>query len=589
MAATPKDTIYIDIDDEITAIIDKLGRSDGKVVALVLPKRASVLQSIVNMKLLKRAADEGKKHVVLITAEAGLLPLAGMVGLHVAKSLTSKPEIPAPPTTDDSEETVDEPGEGDNEPEVTAATAGAKPVGELAGMSNLGATALAADGVETLELDDDDDEDSGAETAAVAGKEAKPKTKVKKDSKLKIPNFDRFRLLLVLGVLILILLIVGGVFALSVLPKATIAISTDATNINTSVTLSLNTQAKTLDPTQNIVPATAVTQAKTYTQQVATTGLKNEGNKASGSVNMSSEECLPNSLAQPKSIPAGTGVSSGGMTFITQTVTKFQNSGVITGSGFNQCDTYQATDSTGITAQAGGSNYNLSSATFTVSGRPDASATGSTTGGTDNNVQVVSQTDIDNAQSKITTTDPTVKQALQNQLTQQNLYAIPATFSAGTPTITNSANVGDAVGTVTVTEVVTYTMFGVHESDLKTLVDSSVNGQIDTKKQSILSEGLSAASFSVENATPTGAQLTMQTTATAGPQLNTSAIKTEVMGKKSGDIQAELKANPDVTGVKVTLSPFWVTTVPKKTSKITITIAKPAITAGKGTPNTTAP
>src|SRR4051812_30157979 len=109
MATNDKDTIYIDIDDEITGIIDKLKGSGGKVVALVLPKRAAVFQSIVNMKLLKRAADSAKKNVVLITSEAGLLPLAGVAGVHVAKSLTSKPEIPAAPQSiDDSEEMVQE-------------------------------------------------------------------------------------------------------------------------------------------------------------------------------------------------------------------------------------------------------------------------------------------------------------------------------------------------------------------------------------------------------------------------------------------------------------------------------------------------
>ena len=61
MAASDKDTIYIDIDDEITGIIDKVQGSKGKVVAFVLPKRAAVFQSIVNMKLLKRAADSGER------------------------------------------------------------------------------------------------------------------------------------------------------------------------------------------------------------------------------------------------------------------------------------------------------------------------------------------------------------------------------------------------------------------------------------------------------------------------------------------------------------------------------------------------
>src|ERR1700739_182626 len=108
MAAKDKDTIYIDIDDEITGIIDKLKASEGKIVAFVLPKRAGVFQSIVNMKLLKRAADSSKKNLVLITAEAGLLPLAGAAGIHVAKTLTSKPEIPIAPAPDLAEETIDE-------------------------------------------------------------------------------------------------------------------------------------------------------------------------------------------------------------------------------------------------------------------------------------------------------------------------------------------------------------------------------------------------------------------------------------------------------------------------------------------------
>ena len=83
MATTPndKDILYVDIDDDITTVIDKVRSSDGKVVALVLPKRATVFQSVVNMKLLKRNAESAKKNVVLVTSEPGLMPLAGLVGI----------------------------------------------------------------------------------------------------------------------------------------------------------------------------------------------------------------------------------------------------------------------------------------------------------------------------------------------------------------------------------------------------------------------------------------------------------------------------------------------------------------------------
>jgi len=567
MAANDKDTIYIDIDDEITGIIDKVRASNGKVVALVLPKRAAVFQSIVNMKLLKRAADSAKKHLVLITTEAGLLPLAGAAGVHVAQTLNSKPSIPVgPDAVDDMEEMVEETGD-EPEPEYTAETAGDKPIGELAGI----APAAAADGVETLELDDEPEATAAAPAVAAA---AAPK--VAKDSKLKVPNFDRFRLWLILGGLALVLLIILLVVAMNILPKATINISTDATNVNSSLGLKLSTAAKTLDTSNNTVPAKAAQQQKTYSQQVGTTGQKNNGNKAQGSVTMTAGSC---SGDVPSNVAAGTPLTGNSLTYILGDDVSF-----VPTVSHGKC-TFQGVNSNGganipMTAQSGGANYN-GSGTYSVYHRSDVTASGSASGGTDSIVQIVSQTDINNAKNKISTDDSTVKQALQDQLQHDGYYAIAATYNAGTPAETNSANVGDAANNVTVTEVVTYTMFGVHRDDLKTLVDNDIKDQIDTSKQSILSEGLDQATFNVNSSSGSEAAVTMSTTATAGPQLDIAGIRRDAAGKKPGDIKSQLQANPDVTAVDVKLSPFWVNSVPKKASKITVNIEKPKTTAGK--------
>src|SRR3989344_9308866 len=96
-AKPDKDVIYLDIDDDITTIVGKVEGSKEKIVALVLPKRFATLQSIVNMRLLKRSADSASKSIVLITSESALLPLAGAASPHVAKNLQSKPEIPPSP------------------------------------------------------------------------------------------------------------------------------------------------------------------------------------------------------------------------------------------------------------------------------------------------------------------------------------------------------------------------------------------------------------------------------------------------------------------------------------------------------------
>lgn len=85
-----KATVYLEADDEITSIIEKVESAGPKVVALVLPKRMTSLQSVVNMRLLKRNADLANKSVVLITSDSSLLPLAGAAKLHTAKKLTEQ-------------------------------------------------------------------------------------------------------------------------------------------------------------------------------------------------------------------------------------------------------------------------------------------------------------------------------------------------------------------------------------------------------------------------------------------------------------------------------------------------------------------
>ncbi len=156
-----------------------------------------------------------------------------------------------------------------------------------------------------------------------------------------------------------------------------------------------------------------------------------------------------------------------------------------------------------------------------------------------------------------------------------------ATFNAGTPSTTTSANVGDQATTVTVTQTTTYTMLGAHQSDLEALVTANIDKQIDTSKQTVLDDGFSKASFNVVSQTASSAQVTMQTTATAGPDLNVTSLKQQIVGKKAGDIKSIIGGNPGVTGVTVKFSPFWVSSTPKKLSKITLTIEQPQGTNAK--------
>jgi hypothetical protein len=572
-----KDTVYIDIDDEITSIIEKVRASQAKIVALVLPKRATVLQSIVNMKLLKRTAESAKKSLVLITTEAGLLPLAGTVGLYVAKNLQTKPVIPVVDGADsDAVDDLSEPEEVDFDP----TSAADKSVGDLAISSSVplvGAAAVAkgSDAIETLELDDDGSSDAGAAgSAAAAGaaagaKAAKPK-KPKKDKKLAVPNFESFRKKLFLIIPIGLLLLVGLFLLLSALPKAEVVIKTDTSDVNSNLAITIDTGLKAADLEKQAIPAQLQKIDKSGSQQVTATGKKNNGNKASGNVTVT------NCDSDDVTIPAGTGFTSSGNTYIsTKSVTVPVSNFTSPGTG-SKCKN-DGKASVPVTAQAGGANYNLGNgASFKIVGYSLLSGVGDDiTGGTDNIVQVVSQSDIDSATQKITAQNAdSVNKQLQDQLKQAHYYPLPVTFTAGTPNITSSSKPGDEASTVTVSQTTTYTMFGVQEKDLKALVDNDVKDKIDPKKQSILSEGLDKATYKVNSASPTGAQLSVSTIATAGPDLKADDLKKQLAGMKKGEIRDTLLQNPGVKDVDVHLSPFWVTSVPKKADKVTITFQK---------------
>jgi len=60
-------TIYIEPDEEITSVIDKLTSAASAQVILVVPKEATILQGLVNLKLLKMEAKKLSKEIAIVT------------------------------------------------------------------------------------------------------------------------------------------------------------------------------------------------------------------------------------------------------------------------------------------------------------------------------------------------------------------------------------------------------------------------------------------------------------------------------------------------------------------------------------------
>jgi hypothetical protein len=75
--------IFLQPDAEITDVVDKIKETDKPIVVLVIPESATVLQSIVNLKLLKREVDKLDKRLAIVTDSKKGQKLAKQVGISV--------------------------------------------------------------------------------------------------------------------------------------------------------------------------------------------------------------------------------------------------------------------------------------------------------------------------------------------------------------------------------------------------------------------------------------------------------------------------------------------------------------------------
>lgn len=539
-----KDVIYIDTEDDITAIIDKVKHADAQIVALVPPKRIGVLQSTVNLRLLQRAAGNANKRVVLITNDQALSALAAGIALPIAKNLQSKPEIASLE---------------DTESEGSDVIDGADlPVGELAGM-----TADSSSKTETgTDLDDSTMNDLTIDTSPVEATDKK-KVSPEKSKDTKLPNFNSFRKKLFIFGGLGILLVGFLIWAIFFAAHAKITITARTNVVNISKTLQLKPGA-TLDVNQAVLPVTSKQEKKTVSVDFTPTGTKNVGDKATGTVTM--RTCVA-SFTPPASVPSGTTVTTGGNSYVTTEDASFS-----TGAIGNGCINY-ATSATNITAAQPGTSSNVSNATFAVSGRTSVTGSGSASGGTDKTVTTVSADDISKATEQLKSQDSnTIRDELAKQFDSDVIVITEAfTVDAGTPTSTPAVDQEATAAKLTVET--TYTLLGIQRADLKAIYDNYLTTQLkgDTS-QKVYKSGDESTQFSSFQKLADGTY-TVRAIATAqvGPNLKSEDIANESKGKMIGEVQQTVGGIQGVENVDVSLSPFWVTKVPNDTSRITVT------------------
>lgn len=538
-----KNPIYLDADDDITTIIGKLAAADSKQVPLIIPKRSSVLQSVVNLKLIQKKAKDSAKQPILITEDPKILNLAASLEMLAAPNLKTEAAIPKPDTPL-SAAVPSAVIEGKDEQTSGAVANADKPLAE-----------------------------TSAVTPAAAAGAAKPKTQPKTKAK-RVPNFDLFKkrfFWMGLGIAGFLF----GLWAILIwLPKATIAIQAQTEQMRGQYTFTADTTAKNADNNNAVLPANRQELSKTYSKNFAATGKKDVGAKAKGTLSIKNCEDT-----NSHSLPAGTQfTSSGGKVFVTDAAATVP-AGLFSGGG-TICNS--ETVNVNVSAAENGDSYNIEptsysspalSGNFVINGSK-------MTGGVTKIVSVVTQADLDNATKELLEAERNNAKAELAKEFEDDEFIMEGSLTEEVTQVNSDPALGqEASGSPRITIRVSYIQLAVKRNQLEDLIKHLARAQareLGKTELGVVDAGLDAAKFSIkEKPSSTATRMQYEGEVTLGPDINFDELKERTAGKKYSEAVDIAKSYPNVIGADVKFSPFWVRRVPSNPEKVTIEIKLP--------------
>ena len=553
-----RDLIYIDTDDDVTSIVGRIKASEEVVVALVPPKRMGVLQSVVNLRLLQRAAKNAHKRLAIVTTDPALMNLASGLAIPVAKNINAQAKVLEVSDDDDISDVIDG---NDIAVDTTSrrSAGGSKSATEDEEIS----AAVAA-----IETDDKIKNDLDAD--GVPDDQQEPKKSPKK--KIKVPNVNSLRKKILIGGGLAVVLIGFLVWAIVFAPSATITIQAKTSAVEVKKSLSLVPSGD-KDAAEGVLPPVVKQKKTNESVEFEATGSREVGEMAAGTVAFCyDEEPFSGQTGQKNAITldAGTRLYANGVQFTI-------DSSVTVEGGQNEageCATYYSVKATAVNI---GEEGNIKQNTvMSVSGYSGLTALAKTdfTGGSKETVKVVQQSDVDAAVAKLREKGDSdaVRDELMGQMSDSTMV-IDGSFSVSQGEVKVTPGVGETPEgdstKATASIELTYTLVGVNRDDLSKVLDAQLKSQTDEAKQKVYNNGLDEVKISGFTTTDNGYTVSVTTNGHVGPVIDEDEVKQQAVGKKSEEIKELLKQTDGVNDVGVTMSPFWVSAAPKE-SKITV-------------------
>jgi hypothetical protein len=359
-------------------------------------------------------------------------------------------------------------------------------------------------------------------------------------------------------------LIVGYIAAMYFLTSAKVTLYAAGSKVSIDTTFAVDPSLKTSDQAKSVMAGQAVTVSKDLSGSFVPTGKKDVGTKAHGTITFKNCE---DSNVYPLS--AGNTLTAQGMNFITDEAIQIPG-GTFSGGGKN-CTSQ--TVAVAVTAAQNGDTYNVTNATFKNPKLTDNfQITGSMTGGTTKTITTVAQSDVDTQKAALLEKDKDNAARDLKGRAPSGYILLESSQSAAADSVNASPAIGSEGDTASLTVKVTYSALAVKETEFQTFIHAQEQKQVGDNNQ-IYDDGIKTAQITAGEKDASSRQTFHLTTeAYGGAKIDKVALATKLKGERYGDAANTASGQAGVTRADVAIWPGWVSRMPSRADKITVTI-----------------
>ncbi|MFA7253631.1 MAG: hypothetical protein WC107_03675 [Patescibacteria group bacterium] len=585
------DVIYLEPDEEITSVVDRIRKSEKKGVAFVIPRGSTIGQSIINLKLLKRSAANIEKQIAIVTGDKIIRNLAEQVKIPVfdraseAEKAILKETLPdvVPLEKIDEEEdeenkfkrydlsSLNKKAHSDKETKEDTQIDEDDEVEPEDQSDDSEKEAIPAD-EEEISMEDDcrslaqDEPETTSQEETISARKSEDPKGAEMNKKRYIHTDSRRGIKVFASICALAILILAAIFGPSA--KATINLKAE------DYEQSFDVEAQ-KDPQQSndkvAIKSQLAEVEKTLNKQFDATGEKDNGTPAKGKITISNSVSTKAQILQK----GAKATAKDGKVFVLDSgvivpaVTASTNCRVV-GVAL-QCDMVPGVVETAVTAEENGDAYNLSPTTFTVNGM-SAESKAAFSGGVSKKIKFVTEDDLKSAQEN-----------LRKELAEQGKVDLLSNAEKGGQKVCDKfatdeiisveadRKVNDEVEKFMVEMKIKVYALAFSEQELKDKITKEVENKLGGEKMVVDPEG-NSISYTLDASDNDTGTITMKVkfTGKIGKRIIASDIKKQIKAKISNNAQKSLSAIEGVDSAAIKVTPSFLAFTPILSDRIKV-------------------